>query len=146
MGWGCYKHEWDLGSEAAQAKLDELIRREQDKGFPAWGRDSNICPACYEELEAALAAARKEAEEAKALVARREATLKNLYAHGSFKSGRAEGRREALEGVGVRVIECITRGWGGFVGDVGAGLEWRQDAVEQIERALASKPEEKSDE
>lgn len=50
MGWGCYRHECDMGSEAATTALKMLVEREQDRHFPAWGRDEAICPLCYAEL------------------------------------------------------------------------------------------------
>lgn len=49
MGWGCYKHECDAGSEKWKAKSAELSAKEEQKGFPRWGRDEQVCPFCYEE-------------------------------------------------------------------------------------------------
>ena len=37
MGWGCYRHEVDMGSENAQKALDMLLERETQRGFPTWG-------------------------------------------------------------------------------------------------------------
>lgn len=51
MGWGCYKHEMDAGSEAWTEKLDALCDKKLAEGKPTWGRDGQICPACWEELE-----------------------------------------------------------------------------------------------
>ena len=49
MGWGCYKHEWDAGSDSwrehAGRLCEERLRTALD-----WGRDGQICPKCYEEL------------------------------------------------------------------------------------------------
>ncbi len=50
MGWGCYRHEVDMGSEAAQAKLKELCDARLGSRHD-WGRDGAICPFCWEELE-----------------------------------------------------------------------------------------------
>ena len=63
MGWGCYKHECDIGSEKSQEKLAELVQREEDKGFPSWGRDAQICPFCYEEMENELHDLRKKVKD-----------------------------------------------------------------------------------
>lgn len=56
MGWGCYKHEWDAGSENWDKALGELCDRKLTEKPLTFGRDGQICPACYTELEAALAA------------------------------------------------------------------------------------------
>ena len=53
MGWGCYKHEWDAGSENWSAYAERLCDERLEKTIRAdWGRDGQICPKCYEELEA----------------------------------------------------------------------------------------------
>lgn len=52
MGWGCYAHEWDAGSDDWQKSLDELVERKLIEKPPTFGRDGEICPACYVELEA----------------------------------------------------------------------------------------------
>lgn len=52
MGWGCYKHEVDAGSEAWGKKLVELCDLQLKREPRTWGRDSQICPWCHEELEA----------------------------------------------------------------------------------------------
>ncbi len=57
MGWGCYKHEWDHGSEDCQKKLDELIEAKLKETPRTWGRDGEICPACWEEYERIVKAA-----------------------------------------------------------------------------------------
>ena len=56
MGWGCYKHEWDSGSEKWDKTLGELCDRKLTEKPCTFGRDKQICPSCYNELETALAA------------------------------------------------------------------------------------------
>lgn len=52
MGWGCYKHEVDAGSEHWEAEIKKLIPNERSHGKPFdWGRDGQVCPFCWEELE-----------------------------------------------------------------------------------------------
>ncbi len=55
MGWGCYKHEWDAGSESWREYLDELCERmlEAPSGR-TWGRDVEVCPKCWVEMERKL--------------------------------------------------------------------------------------------
>ena len=52
MGWGCYKHEWDAGSPNWQAYLENLCNERLARDSKDWGRDAQICPKCYEEMEA----------------------------------------------------------------------------------------------
>jgi hypothetical protein len=53
MGWGCYRHEVDAGSENWEKKLKSLIPNGRSHGKPFdWGRDGQVCPFCWEELEA----------------------------------------------------------------------------------------------
>jgi len=55
MGWGCYKHEWDAGSDNWMAAIRALCKRKLKESVPrTWGRDLQICPACYEELESRM--------------------------------------------------------------------------------------------
>jgi len=54
MGWGCYKHEIDMGSETEKAKLLELCEKKLQEKPRTWGRDEAICSFCWEEMEAAL--------------------------------------------------------------------------------------------
>ena len=51
MGWGCYKHEWDAGSPNWQAYLENLCNERLARDRKDWGRDSEICPKCYKEME-----------------------------------------------------------------------------------------------
>ena len=56
MGWGCYRHECDAGSEKWKKKIHELSQAQLDgaraKCLPyTWGRDMEICPWCWEERE-----------------------------------------------------------------------------------------------
>jgi len=54
VGWGCYKHEWDAGSEAWREHLSELCERMLEApGDLTWGRDLEVCPKCWVELEMA---------------------------------------------------------------------------------------------
>ena len=54
MGWGCYKHEWDAGSENWRAYAVKMCAEHLEKTSHAdWGRDAQICPKCYEETIAA---------------------------------------------------------------------------------------------
>lgn len=50
MGWGCNKHEIDAGSDDWDAALERLCDRKllEKKSF---GRDGQICPLCWEEME-----------------------------------------------------------------------------------------------
>lgn len=52
MGWGCYRHEIDAGSENWEAQINKLLPdgRTHEKPFD-WGRDKQVCPFCWEELE-----------------------------------------------------------------------------------------------
>lgn len=53
MGWGCYKHEWDAGSADWRTAAERICNERLEKTARAdWGRDGQICPKCYEELEA----------------------------------------------------------------------------------------------
>ena len=63
MGWGCNRHEVDAGSARWREKLDELVDREEERGFPTWGRQGEICPFCYEELVTRLAELEDERDE-----------------------------------------------------------------------------------
>lgn len=45
MGWGCYRHEWDRGSENWRSKVAEITPR----NCVPWGRDGEVCPACFED-------------------------------------------------------------------------------------------------
>lgn len=52
MGWGCYRHEIDAGSENWKKKFATLIPNGRSHGQPFdWGRDEQVCPFCWEELE-----------------------------------------------------------------------------------------------
>lgn len=50
MGWGCVKHEWDAHSyawrEHVEKMSDERIKTHKD-----WGRDEEICPKCWEDIQ-----------------------------------------------------------------------------------------------
>lgn len=50
MGWGCYRHECDAGSEKWKQKADALCDTQLELLPRSWGRDGEICPFCYEEL------------------------------------------------------------------------------------------------
>lgn len=56
MGWGCYRHECDAGSENWKNKLEQLSQAQLDGSrsgrLPhSWGRDVQICPWCWEERD-----------------------------------------------------------------------------------------------
>jgi len=52
MGWGCYKHEIDAGSDTWERKMDSLAEKKLEPGDrKSWGRDGEICPFCWEEME-----------------------------------------------------------------------------------------------
>lgn len=51
MGWGCYKHEADAGSDSWKEKAGELSEQKLESGRATWGRDGEVCPWCWEELE-----------------------------------------------------------------------------------------------
>ncbi|SRR5579871_2038573 len=54
MGWGCYRHEVDAGSEHWEKKIESLLtenRRGNHKEPFTWGRNGQVCPFCWEELE-----------------------------------------------------------------------------------------------
>jgi hypothetical protein len=54
MGWGCYRHEVDAGSEHWQKKIESFLtenRHGNHKKPFTWGRDGQVCPFCWEELE-----------------------------------------------------------------------------------------------
>lgn len=52
MGWGCTRHEVDAGSENWEKKVSSLIPNGRSHGEPFdWGRDGQVCPWCWEELE-----------------------------------------------------------------------------------------------
>lgn len=61
MGWGCNKHECDAGAEAWTAKVEEMSYSDRP-----WGKHLEVCPWCYEELEARAEAAEAERERLKA--------------------------------------------------------------------------------
>lgn len=46
MGWGCYEHHWDEGSEAWKEYYTSLAEQMLERR-ETWGRDSAICPKCY---------------------------------------------------------------------------------------------------
>lgn len=60
MGWGCYKHEWDAGSENWDKVLSELCDRKPEERPLTFGRDNQVCPACFMEMERGVAALRAE--------------------------------------------------------------------------------------
>ena len=70
MGWGCYRHEVDMGSEAAQEKLSALCDQKLNEKPRTWGRDGAICPFCWEELEAEVIRLREVAEKARGVKSR----------------------------------------------------------------------------
>ena len=47
MGWGCYKHKMDAGSESWQG----VVKEATPENYYPWGRDGEVCPACWMELE-----------------------------------------------------------------------------------------------
>ncbi len=56
MGWGCYKHGWDAGSEAWRQAATDLSNRkleaaERGEEPITFGRDGEVCPSCWIELE-----------------------------------------------------------------------------------------------
>ncbi len=54
MGWGCYRHEVDAGSEHWEKQIEKLLtenRRGNHKPPFTWGRNGQVCPFCWEELE-----------------------------------------------------------------------------------------------
>lgn len=52
MGWGCYRHEVDADTENWNAQIDKLLPDGASHGKPFnWGRDGQVCPFCWEELE-----------------------------------------------------------------------------------------------
>lgn len=51
MGWGCSKHECDAGADAWKEKMKSLCIKQLDEHPGTWGRQSFICPWCWEELE-----------------------------------------------------------------------------------------------
>lgn len=52
MGWGCYRHEIDAESDNWKAKITALIPDGRSYGKPFdWGRDGQVCPFCWVELE-----------------------------------------------------------------------------------------------
>jgi hypothetical protein len=52
MGWGCYKHEMDAGSEMWVDAKDRVVAQGLKNG--TFGRDDEICPLCYEEMSSEL--------------------------------------------------------------------------------------------
>lgn len=52
MGWGCYRHEVDAESENWNSQIDALLPDGASHGRPFnWGRDGQVCPFCWAELE-----------------------------------------------------------------------------------------------
>lgn len=52
MGWGCYRHEVDADTENWNAQVDKLLPDGASHGKPFnWGRDGQVCPFCWTELE-----------------------------------------------------------------------------------------------
>lgn len=52
MGWGCYRHEVDAESENWNAQIDALLPDGASHGKPFnFGRDRQVCPFCWEEME-----------------------------------------------------------------------------------------------
>ena len=48
MGWGCYKHEMDAGSE----HWKEAVEQACPPPYESWGqRDQEVCPECWIELK-----------------------------------------------------------------------------------------------
>jgi len=56
MGWGCYRHEMDADCENWRKILSALCDRKLEEHPPSFGRDEQVCPACYIELEEKLKA------------------------------------------------------------------------------------------
>jgi DNA repair exonuclease SbcCD ATPase subunit len=54
MGWGCYKHEIDSGSAEWAGAIDKLCKRKLTEYPQTFGRDGEVCPLCWGELEAEL--------------------------------------------------------------------------------------------
>ena len=46
MGWGCYVHEMDTGSDAWDAAVKEIT----PENCVPWGRDGQVCPSCHREM------------------------------------------------------------------------------------------------
>jgi hypothetical protein len=54
VGWGCYKHEMDAGSEQWIEDKEALIEKKLAQKPKTFGRDGEICPRCFIEIEKAL--------------------------------------------------------------------------------------------
>lgn len=91
MAWGCYKHEWNISSEDCQAHLCKLVAREKIKGFPTWGKDGQICPACYEELEANCEALKAERDRLARKCRRFELEKQDIFDRLDASIGEREG-------------------------------------------------------
>ena len=55
MGWGCYKHEMDAGSDAWGAAVRSVCDRKLAEHPRSFGRNLEVCPLCYEDAEKRIA-------------------------------------------------------------------------------------------
>lgn len=52
MGWGCYRHEIDADSDNWKKKVQAMLDGKGCHRQPfTWGRDGQVCPFCFDELE-----------------------------------------------------------------------------------------------
>ena len=104
MGWGCYKHEWDAGSDNWQAYAKRLCTERLDKTQRAdWGRDCEICPKCFEEMETEATETTRQRD---LLLA---ACRAGVFAFTQCDSTKAQ-KLAALASMGEAIVECKGEG------------------------------------
>lgn len=59
MGWGCHRHEFDINSEEGRSWKTRCLG---DGRIRAFGRDNEVCPRCFLDVESALLAAQRAME------------------------------------------------------------------------------------
>lgn len=88
MGWGCYRHEWDAGSDSWQKAANELCDRKLKETPRTFGRDGQVCPSCWNEAEAELATLRAKLAEAE------QASNNDATAYELARLARAQAERQ----------------------------------------------------
>ena len=138
MGWGCYKHEWDIESENCQEVMSALMDRKLAEHPLTFGRDNAVCPACWNEIEAERDALRAELATVKAELAevRSRRSSDDSETLAVLKAGFA-GAEERIDKLAKRQTEINQRN-----ADLCAQLEGAQkELTKWKECAMASGPE-----
>lgn len=104
MGWGCYKHEWDAGSENWRKFVVALCNRKLKENPRTFGRDGEVCPKCYLELQQAL-----ELDEKRVVQdSRRRAARENVIEHARISLDDLTWKASAKLEKAIQELDALT--------------------------------------